>query len=392
MHLPLGFADVSPFACRRVLAGAFVAVLGWAALPAGAQEARPPAPVSYVEVVPRNTPKQFEYTGKTESSRQVEVRARVEGYLDKIAYIEGSVVRTGDLMFQIDPRPFQAALDNAKGALAQAQAKLTNATATLKRVRPLAKENALSQKDLDDAVAAELEAKAAVVSAQAGVRNAELNLEYTTIRSPLNGLSGRSTQREGSLVQPASSQPLTTLVQLDPMWVNFGIGENDVLRYRTGIAAGTLRTPGEDKVEIELVLANGQAYPLKGRINYVDPVVDAQTGTLNLRAEVPNPQGVLSPGQFVRVRIQGIELVNAVLVPQRAVLQGPQGKFVYVIVDGDKAEARPVEVGEFYGDQWIVPKGLKAGDKVVVDGAIKLAPGAPVKVLGPATETPAAPK
>lgn len=391
MHPPLG-SDVHSYARRRVLAAWLILVTGGAALPAVAQEARPPAPVSYVEVVPRNTPKQFEYTGKTESSRQVEVRARVEGYLDKIAYIEGSVVRTGDLMFQIDPRPFQAALDNAKGSLAQAQAKLTNATATLKRVRPLAKENALSQKDLDDAVAAELEAKAAVVSAQAGVRNAELNLEYTTIRSPLNGLSGRSTQREGSLVQPAASQPLTTLVQLDPMWVNFGIGENDVLRYRTGVAAGTLRTPGEDKVEIELVLANGQPYPLKGRINYVDPVVDAQTGTLNIRAEVPNPQGVLSPGQFVRVRIQGIELVNAVLVPQRAVLQGPQGKFVYVIADGDKAEARPVEVGEFYGDQWIVPKGLKAGDKVVVDGAIKLAPGAPVKVLGPVTDSPTIPK
>ena len=190
-------------------------------------------------------------------------------------------------------------------------------------------------------------------------------------------------QREGSLVTPGSAGLLTTLVQTDPMWVVFGLGEQDVLRYRTGIAAGTLTSPGQGKVAVEIVLADGRVFPHQGVITYVAPTVDAQTGTVTLRAEVPNPDGSLSPGQFVRTRAVNIELVDALMVPQRAVMQGAKGKFVYVVVDG-KAEVRPVEPGQFYGDQWIITKGLKAGDPVVVDGAIKLAPGAPVKVTGPA--------
>ncbi len=369
------------------------AVCAASAMPALAQQPpRPPVDVTVLEVVPRNTPAQFEFTGKTESSREVEIRARVEGYLDKIAYTEGALIKNGDLMFQIDPRPFQAALDNAKGTLAQAQAKLVNASATLRRVRPLASQNALSQKDLDDAVASELEAKAALESAKAQVRSAEINLGYTTIRSPVSGLASRSSQREGSLVTPAGKDPLTTVVQLDPMWVNFGVGENEMLRFRTGIAAGTLVAPGPGKVEVELVLANGQAYPQKGHVNYVAPTVDPQTGTINIRAEVPNPVGALSPGQFVRVHVKSIELVDAILVPQRAVQQGAQGKFVWLVAPGGaSAEARPVQVGEFYGDQWIVTKGLKAGDKVVVDGAIRLSPGAPLKVTGAPATQPAKP-
>ena len=357
-----------------------------AAAPAArAQQAppRPPAEVTVVEVAPRNTPAQFEATGKTESSRLVEIRARVEGYLDRIAYQEGSVVKQGDLLFQLDPKPFEAALDSARAALAQAQARAVNASATLRRVRPLAQEKALSQKDLDDAVAADLEAQAAVAAAKARVRTAELNLGYTTIRSPLTGKAGDSAQREGSLVTPGSAGLLTTLVQTDPMWVVFGLGEQDVLRCRSGVAAGTLKTPGQGKVAVEIVLADGRVFPQQGVITYVAPTVDAQTGTVTLRAEVPNPDGSLSPGQFVRTRAVNIELVDALMVPQRAVMQGAKGKFVYVVVDG-KAEVRPVEPGQFYGDQWIITKGLKAGDPVVVDGAIKLAPGAPVKVTGPA--------
>ncbi|HMX53424.1 MAG TPA: efflux RND transporter periplasmic adaptor subunit, partial [Plasticicumulans sp.] len=169
----------------------------------------------------------------------------------------------------------------------------------------------------------------------------------------------------------------------DPMWVVFGLGEQDVLRFRSGVAAGTLKTPGQGKVAVEIVLADGRVFPQQGVITYVAPTVDAQTGTVTLRAEVPNPDGSLSPGQFVRTRAVNIELVDALMVPQRAVMQGAKGKFVYVVVDG-KAEVRPVEPGQFYGDQWIITKGLKAGDPVVVDGAIKLAPGAPVKVTGPA--------
>lgn len=350
------------------------------------QPAPPPVEVTVVSAAPQTTPATFEYTGKTESSRSVEIRARVEGYLDKIAYTEGDFVRTGQLLFQLDPQPFQAALDNAAGDLARAEAQLANARATLARVRPLAKANALSQKDLDDAVAAERSAQAQVQSAKAQVRTAELNLGYTSIKSPLNGLSSKSEFRQGSLVTPGASSLMTTVLQLDPIWVNFGIGENELLRLRTEAAAGRLKGPGIDKLEVELVQGDGSVFPQKGRITFVAPTVDQQTGTVTLRAEIPNPgpHGRLLPGQFIRIRIQGASRPNTIMVPQRAVMQGPQGKFVYVIGADNQAEAKPVQVGEFYGEQWIITSGLSGNEQVIVDGAIKVRPGAPVKIAAPA--------
>jgi membrane fusion protein (multidrug efflux system) len=358
--------------------------MGLSADPAMAQQALPPVEVTVVEAKPQDTPTIFEFTGKTESSREVEIRARVTGYLDKIAYQEGAMVKQGDLLFQIDPRPFKAALDNAKGALAAQQATLNNARATLARVKPLAKENAVSQKDLDDATAAVLTAQAAVQSAKAQVQEAEINLGYTTIRSPLTGLSSRSAKKEGSLVSTGDSL-LTSVVQLDPLWVNFAVGENEALKFSTQRAAGQLQAPERpEDVEVELVLADGSVYPRKGYIDYVAPTIDRETGTLALRASVPNPEGRLSPGAFVRVRLQGITRTNVIMVPQRAVMQGPQGKFVYVVGQDNKAEVRPVQVGDFYGDQWIINSGLSGGEQVVVDGAIKTRPGSPVKVVTPA--------
>ena len=350
------------------------------------QPAPPPVEVTVVSAAPQTTPATFEYTGKTESSRSVEIRARVEGYLDKIAYTEGDFVRTGQLLFQLDPQPFQAALDNAAGDLARAEAQLANARATLARVRPLAKANALSQKDLDDAVAAERSAQAQVQSAKAQVRTAELNLGYTSIKSPLNGLSSKSEFRQGSLVSPGSSSLMTTVLQLDPIWVNFGIGENELLRLRTEAAAGRLKGPGIDKLEVELVQGDGSVFPKKGRITFVAPTVDQQTGTVTLRAEIPNPgpHSRLLPGQFIRVRIQGASRPNTIMVPQRAVMQGPQGKFVYVISPDNQAEVKPIQVGEFYGEQWIVTSGLSGNEQVIVDGAIKVRPGASVKIAAPA--------
>lgn len=342
-----------------------------------------------VPVKSQDTPANFEFTGQTESSRQVEIRSRVTGYLDKIAYQEGAVVHQGELLFQIDPRPFQASLDNAKGVLASQQATLNNARATLARVKPLAKQNAVSQKDLDDATAAVLTAQAAVQSAKAQVQDAEINLGYTTIRSPLTGLAGRSEKREGSLVTTGQDSLLTTVVQLDPMWVNFSAGENDVLKFRAEKASGKLKA-NEEKAEVELVLADGSTYPYQGRINYVAPTIDQKTGTLALRAEMPNPEGRLSPGLFVRVRVKGAVRTDVIMVPQRAVMQGPQGKFVYVVDEDNKAEVKPVSVGDFYGEQWIITSGLSDGDQVVVDGVIKVRPGAPVKIVTPAAaSTPA---
>lgn len=350
--------------------------------PTLAQQApQPQVEVTVVSVSSQTTPASFEFTGKTESSRAVEIRARVEGYLDKIAYTEGDFVHPGQLLFQLDPQPFQAALENAKGDLARAEAQLANARATLARVKPLAKENAVSQKDLDDAVASERSAQAQVQSAKAQVRTAELNLGYTSIKSPLNGLAGKSEFREGSLVTPGSNSLLTTLVQLDPLWVNFGVGENEVLKFRSEQASGKLQET--KNMQVELVLADGSVFPRKGRINYVAPTIDTATGTLALRAEIPNPERKLKPGLFVRVRLEGAVRANVMMVPQRAVMQGPQGKFVYLVGVDNKAEPRPVQVGDFYGDQWIVNSGLNGGEQVIVDGAIKVKAGSPVKIAAP---------
>lgn len=351
--------------------------------------ARPPTPVTVVEVKPESTPATFEFTGKTASSRQVEINARVEGYLEKIAYVEGSLVKTGQLLFQLDPKPFQAALDNAKANLAQQDALLTRARQNLARVKPLAKQNAVSQRDLDDATASVLASEAQVQAAKASVEQAQLNLGYTTIKSPLNGLSSSSNYREGALIRAGGSgSQLTTVVQIDPMWVNFGVGENEVLKIRAQEAAGQLKGPGIGKVEVELILADGATYPQKGQITYTDPVVNAQTGTYNIRAVVPNPDNQLSPGQFVRVQIKGAFRPNAIMVPQVAVMQGPSGKFVFVVGPDNTAVPKPVQVGDWYGDQWIINSGLQAGDRVVVDGAVRLQPGAPVQIKPAAAPAP----
>ncbi|NJN45747.1 MAG: efflux RND transporter periplasmic adaptor subunit [Candidatus Competibacteraceae bacterium] len=352
-----------------------------------AAQTPPPLEVTVVDVKSEDTPAVFEFTGKTESSREVVISARVTGYIEKIAYEEGAVVQQGDLLFQLDPRPFKAALDNAKGVLAQEQAKLKNARRTLERIKPLARENAVSQKDLDDGTAAVLTAQAAVQSAKAQVDEAEINLGYATIRSPLTGLAGRSEKREGSLVTAGQDSQLTTIVRLDPIWVNFSVGENEVLKFRQERDTGKLRDI--DNTQVELVLADGSVYPEKGIINYVAPSIDRETGTLALRGELPNSKGVLSPGLFVRVRLEGAVRTDVLMVPQRSVMQGAQGKFVYVVDEGGKAEAKPVQVGDFYGDQWIVTGGLNGGEQVVVDGAIKIRPDSQVKIVPAKTNPPA---
>ena len=374
-------------ALAALIVSGFITTAALAQQPAG--QARPPTPVTVVEVKPESTPATFEFTGKTASSRQVEINARVEGYLEKIAYTEGSLVKDGQLLFQLDPKPFQAALDSAKANLAQQEAQLTKARQTLARVRPLAKQNAVSQQDLDNATASVLSSEALVQAAKASVEQAQLNLGYTTIRSPLTGLSSSSNYREGALIRSGGSgSQLTTIVQIDPMWVNFGVGENEVLKLKSQSEAGQIRGPGLGKVEVELILADGTSYPQKGRITFVDPVVNAQTGTFNIRAVVPNPGNQLSPGQFVRVQIKGVVRPNAIMVPQIAVMQGPSGKFVFVVGPDNTAQPKPVQVGDWYGDLWIINSGLEAGDQVVVDGAVRLQPGAPVQIKPAAAPAP----
>jgi membrane fusion protein (multidrug efflux system) len=339
---------------------------------------RPPVDVTTITIAPRDTPVSFEFVGQTQSSREVEIRSRVDGFLDKRLYKEGDLVREDQPMFQMDRKPFEAALQSAKGQLAQQRAALDVAVADLKRVRPLAAQNALSQKDLDTAVGNEQTARAAVLAAEGQVTTAELNLGYTSIRSPLKGLSSSAKVQEGAYVSSANSL-LTSVSQMDPIWINFSISENELLRLREEVARGRLQMPKDNNYDVELILADGSSYPIRGKVTFTDPSFSKDTGTFQVRSVFPNPKGVLRPGQFVRVKVGGAVRPNAILVPQRAVQQGAKAHFVWVVDKDGKAEQRIVDVGSWNGDNWFVDQGLADGDQVVVDGAIRLSAGAAVK-------------
>jgi membrane fusion protein (multidrug efflux system) len=332
-------------------------------------------------VTQQDTPVDFEFTAQTQSSREVEIRSRVDGFLDKRVYVEGQMVKTGQTMFLMDPKPFEAALQTAKGQLAQQQARHEVAKANLARVEPLAAQNALSKKDLDDAVGNEKQSAAAVIAAKGEVDTALLNLGYTTIKSPLTGLSSFARQQDGSYVTATANGLLTYVYQLDPMWVNFSISENEMLRYRDQIAAGRLRFPARNDFIVHLVLADGTTFADQGHIDFANPAFNTETGTFLVRAVFNNPKGVLRPGQFVRARVSGAIRPNATLVPQRAVLQGSKSHFVWVVDDQQKAHQRVIEVGDWHAEQWFVSDGLKAGERIVVDGALRVTADAQLKIL-----------
>jgi membrane fusion protein (multidrug efflux system) len=341
---------------------------------------RPAVEVTAVTVAPKDTPVNYEFVGQTLSSHQVQIRARVAGFLDKRVYGEGSLVKAGEVMFQQDERPFRVQLNAANAALAEQQARLEVADANLAQVKPLAGLNALSQKELDDAVGQQRAAAAAVETAKAGVENAKLNLSYTTITTPVTGLSSFAHVQDGAYVN-AENSLLTVVEQVDPIWVDFTISENEMLGLRTDRDKGRLKLPANDQYVVEVILADGALFAQKGRITFANASFNPQTGTFLLRASLPNPDSALRPGQFVRVRVSGAVRVNAILVPQAAVLQGPKGHIV-VLVDKDmKAQIRPVEVGPWYGDDWFINGGLQAGDVVATDGVARLTPGATVKIV-----------
>jgi membrane fusion protein, multidrug efflux system len=347
---------------------------------------RPVVDVTAITVTAQSTPVDFEFTAQTQSSREVEIRARVDGFLEKRMYTEGSLVEANQVMFLMDRRPFEAALQTAKGALAQQQARLFVTQQNLSRVKPLAAMNALSKKDLDDAVGNEKSAEAAVIAAQGEVQTAQLNLGYTTIRSPLKGLSSNARVQEGSYVTPTQSGLLTYVYQLDPMWVNFSISENELLTYREQIRKGQLNFPPDNKFDVTVIQADGSVYPQTGRIDFTNPAFSTETGTFLVRATFANPKGTLRPGQFVKARVAGARRPNAILVPQRAVLQGAKSHFVWVLDDQSKPHQRVVEVGEWHGDDWFITSGLRAGERVIVDGAIRVSADSQVRVTGaPAT-------
>lgn len=355
---------------------------------APAPEAVQAQEVTAITVEAKDTPVVFEFVGKTQSSRRVEIRSRVEGFLDKRLYTEGAIVEAGTPLFQMDQKPFKAALDAARAELAQQQARLATATANYKRVKPLAAKGAVPQKELDDAEGTYRSSKAAVEAAQANVTQAELELGYTVIYSPVTGATSFAKQREGAYIGFGTGSLLTYVAQLDPMWVEFSVSENQILRTRQESERGALRLPDDSAYEVEIVLADGTVYPHTGQITFADASLSEETGTFLIRADVANPEHTLRPGMFVRARLKGAIRPDAIVVPIRAVQQGAKGSFVWVVDQQGKAELRPVQLGPWLEKNWIVDQGLQDGDTVVVDGALRLRAGVPVTVVEPEAEKP----
>ena len=352
--------------------------------------AMPPALVAVQEVRPRTIPVQFEYPAQTAGSREVEVRARVPGILLKRNYEEGATVRAGQSLFTLDSGQYEAAAARAEADVTAAEVRLANAGRSARRLKPLYEARAVSQKDYDDAVAAEEVAGADLKAARARLAEARLNLLYTKVESPITGISSRSLKSEGTLVA-GPQDLLTTVNQIDPIYVNFGLSEGEQGKLQREAAQGKLQLPKDNRFEVEIRFDDGSVYSRPGRLAFTDVRVNNQTGTSDARAEVPNPTGEVRPGQFVRAILKGAQRPNAIAVPQRAVMEGPQGKLVYLLGAGNKAEPRPVVVGEWSGSDWVILSGLAPGDKVIVDGLVKVFPGAPVQVGDPNAPPPAGP-
>lgn len=348
--------------------------------PAGAGQAPPPPEVVVQTVANADIPLTLEYMGQAAGSREVEVRARVGGILLRRTYTEGARVRQGEVMFVIDPEPSQAALGQAQGALGQSEARLRKARRDLERMNTLVKDGMVSQKDNDDARTEFESASADVRAAQAKVKEAHLNLGYTTVEAPVAGMTSKETRSEGSLVTlAADGSLLTTITRVDPVYVNFSIPGGEAARFRKARAEGRISFAQGDDFTVNLMLPDGTAYARPGRVNFMDSQVDGPTGVVKARAEIPNPEGDILPGQFVRVKLAGAVLRQAMVLPQRAVLRTQQGTIVWVVDAAGVVAPRPVTLGETMGNDYLVEQGLQPGERVVVEGVIKVRPGATVR-------------
>jgi membrane fusion protein (multidrug efflux system) len=335
-------------------------------------------PVTVIEAQPRKVPVVIEAVGTLEGLREVEVRARVGGTLQQQLYREGEPVAAGATLFRIERAPLEIAVDAARAAVAQAEARAEQARRETARLASLVADRAISQREADDAASAAKTAEAALLAARAQLRDAQLSLGYTDVTSPIAGVAQRAQRSVGSLVAPAADGGLlTTVVQIDPIRVRFALSEDELAQLRQG-KGRSVRLLGPD----------GQPLPPVGKLDFSGSVVDARLGTVPMRAEIANPGGQWLPGQFVRVQIVTGEQ-DAFLVPQAAVQSGDQGRFVWVMADG-KAVPRPVVTGSWQGRDWVIRSGLAAGDAVIVDNLLKLRPGAPVQKAPPPGAAPAA--
>lgn len=356
------------------------------ALSAGCKEeagSMPTEEVSQVEVVTVQTevvPDEPEFIGQAEASRPVEIRPQVTGILKAVLYPEGRDVKRGDRLYQIEPVPFKAAVASAKAKIAQAEARMVQARQDLARVKPLLAEQAVSQKDVDDAVAEQLSASAALEGAQADLIKAQFDMDNTLITAPISGIIERSRYYEGRLVS-AQTDLLTMIHRVDPMYVVVNVPETFILKRRRDIEAKRIAHPGDYKLRGRLTFMDGTVYPQEGVLDLLEPSLRTETSSRQIRVTFPNPKRILLPGQFVKVRFTGDTKTDAVLIPQRAVMQGPQGPFVYVVNRDEKVEIRDIAASDWKGDRWLIDRGLNAGDRVVVNGLMKIGPGAPVRAV-----------
>ncbi|MGC2702455.1 MAG: efflux RND transporter periplasmic adaptor subunit [Candidatus Acidiferrales bacterium] len=374
---------MTPCSTPRRSASVFSAVflLAVAFLAAGCEKAAQPAvqppSVSVLTVVQKDVPINSDWVATLDGFTNAQIQPQVTGYLIKQNYREGSFVHKDDVLFQIDPRPFQAVLDQAKGQLAQANAQLGLAVINVNRDTPVAKLHAISQSQLDNDIQTKLTAEAAVESAQATVETAALNLGFTQVRSLIDGIAGIAQTQVGSLVSPTTV--LTTVSKVDPIKVYFPISEQEYLRIADKIAGSVNLLSSVNPVPLTLILANGAEYPEKGKIAFTDRQVDSQTGTIRVVGVFPNRGNILRPGQFGRIRAITDNRKNALLIPQRAVTELQGSYQVAVVGPGDKVEIRKITVGDRIGELWIIAGGLKPGERVITEGIQKVGPGSPVK-------------
>lgn len=369
--------------------------------PAAGAGGPPPAPqVGVVTVQPGDIGLVTELPGRLEASRIAEVRARAAGILHKRLFAEGSDVKAGQKLFLIDSAPYEATLAQARASVAQAEASLAQNRALAERYRPLVAVNAISKQEYDNAVAAQKTAEANVAAAKAAVTTANINLGYATVTAPISGRIGRALVTEGALVGQGTATELAVIQQIDPLYINFTQSAADALKLRAAMASGKYKKAGANAANVSVVLEDGSVHKQPGRLLFADLTVDATSGQVTLRAEVPNPDRSLLPGLYVRVRLEQAQVADGVLLPQQAVTRSGTADTVMVVGEGGQVAPRPVKLGPSQGTSWVVLEGLKAGEQVMVDGFQKLPrgkPGDPIVVQpvpwqpGGAAKAPAAP-
>ncbi|MBI1889930.1 MAG: efflux RND transporter periplasmic adaptor subunit [Burkholderiales bacterium] len=374
--------NVNRFTCIAGIAITAALVAGCGEKAATAQtpgKAPPPAEVAVITVAPQQLALTNELPGRLEAARIAQVRARVPGVVLQRVFREGSEVKAGEVLYRIDPAPFQAAYNSAQAAVAKTEANLAQATLKAQRYAPLVETHAISKQEYDEATTAQKQAAADAAAAKAAQETARLNLGYATVTAPIAGRIGRALVTEGALVGQGEATQLAVIQQLDPIFINLTQSSAELLRLKQAFSGGKLKSVGPDQAKVTLVTEDGRPYSLPGKLLFSDISVDESTGAITLRAEFPNPDRLLLPGMFVRARVEQAVSDNAITVPQQAVVRGPNGATVTVVTPENKAVVRAVKADNSQGDSWIIAEGLKPGERVIVEGFQKVKPDATVK-------------